>query len=165
MMIYTSDICALLIGRLKFFVLRLAVDHGEQSQQKFCWLIGRPGVASRRRYCGPFWCERWPVLQSCEFVFSVLQCWHRSCDHLTLKPSKTPCLSSELNDFLNSSSDGLFFFGVSKVLDRNDNLVHYGPSCGIDTLLSAAASECGKKGLLAPDGFLAGALVADMAAH
>jgi hypothetical protein len=98
-------------------------------------------------------------------MFFVLQCWHRSCDHLTLKSSKAPCLSSELDDSFDSDFDAFFFLGIGKVLDRDDNLVHHSPSGGIDTLLGTAAGEGGKQGLLAPDRFFAGALVADMIAH
>jgi hypothetical protein len=127
--------------------------------------IGRLGSANQRRYRSTFWPEGRPVLQSSEFMFFVLQCWHRSCDHLTLKSSKTPCLSSELDDSFDSDFDALFFLGIGKVLDRDNNLVHHSPSGGIDTLLGTAAGECGKQGLLAPDRFFAGALVADMIAH
>jgi hypothetical protein len=90
---------------------------------------------------------------------------HGSGDHLTFESSKAPCLSSELYNPPDCNPDALFFLRVGKVFDLCHDLINNCASSSVDSLLSTAARKCSKKCLLAPDSFLAGALITNVVAH
>lgn len=155
--------------RVEVFVFRFAVDDREEPQQEcrlsvgWVYGIGKRTYQSAIRLVSTIICR--PEIWTCELVLFIVQSWHSSGDHLTLKTGKAPRLSGELDDPLHSNLDTFFFSWIGEVLDRIDDLFNNGTGSSVDALLCPTACECSKKSLLTPDGLLPCALVADVVAH
>jgi len=146
-------------------VFGFAVDDREKAKKKFRFVIGRRRSASERGDGRTFGPVGGPVFRTCVLVFFVVYGWHDGGYHFALEAGKAPCFGRKLHDALHCDLDPFLLFRVSEMLDRVDDLFYDGAGCCVDALLGAAARESCKESLLAPDGFLAGALVTDVVAH